>query len=378
MIQDYVKVLKTNSQPDSNQSLEGDTTLKITGQPVLSDGYVDDYIVTVSYYDTANDGAPDNPDFFDEIVAPSINPSTKLVFFQQTVDFDNLQRYLLVDHGVVNTDYQTKLAIELALDGYLAGQMFYAWNNVSTSSIISQTFYQLVVDVNGVKSIVDVSNTWLARTGRQDLYFQYRHNSPLTNRIDPGTTNIIDLYVVTQEYYTSYQNWIKDSTGTVSKPLPPSIDQLTTDYANLQTYKMISDNLIVNSVDFKPLFGAKADPALRGIIKVIKAQNSSASDSEVKNLVVSYMDAYFDIANWNFGDTFYFSELGSYVHQQIGDIVSSVVIVPLDPTKSFGDLYEIRSAPNQIFVNAATVNDIQVITALTSTNLNTAPGSGVI
>ena len=46
--------------------------------------------------------------------------------------------------------------------------------------------------------------------------------------------------------------------------------------------------------------------------------------------------------------------------------------------KFFGDLYEIRSAPNQIVVNAATVNDVEVIQALTSTNLRTAPGSGVI
>ena len=90
------------------------------------------------------------------------------------------------------------------------------------------------------------------------------------------------------------------------------------------------------------------------------------------------MDAYFNIANWNFGDTFYFSELASYIHSQIGDIVSSVVLVPLNPQKSFGDLYEIRSAPNQIFVNGATVNDIEVISALTSTNIQTAPGSGVI
>jgi hypothetical protein len=55
-----------------------------------------------------------------------------------------------------------------------------------------------------------------------------------------------------------------------------------------------------------------------------------------------------------------------------------VVLVPVDSQKSFGDLYEIRSAPNQIFVNGATVNDVEVITALTSTNLQTAPGSGVI
>lgn len=377
-IQDYVNVLKTNSKPDSNQPMEGDTILKITGQPILSDGYVDDFIVTVSYYDAANDGAPDDPDFFDEVVAPTVNPNTKLVFFQQTVDFDNLQRYLLVAGGTVNVDYQTKKQIELILDQYLAGQMFYAWNDIPGNDIVQQNFYQLVVDSNGVKSLADVTNTWLARVGRQNLYFQYRHNAPVSNRIDPSTTNIIDLYVVTLEYYTAYENWIKDSTGTVAQPIPPSIDQLTTDYANLQTYKMISDNLIVNSVEFKPLYGAKADPSLRGIIKVVKAQNTSASDSEVKNLVINYMDTFFDIANWNFGDTVYFSELASYIHQNAGDVVSSVVLVPLDTGKAFGDLYEIRCAPNQIPVNAATVNDVEIITALTSTNLRTAPGSGVI
>ena len=87
---------------------------------------------------------------------------------------------------------------------------------------------------------------------------------------------------------------------------------------------------------------------------------------------------YFSIDKWNFGDTFYFSELSAYLHATLGDLISSVVLVPLNPQKSFGDLYEIRSAPNQIFVNAATVNNIEVIQALTSTNLRTAPGSGVI
>jgi len=70
--------------------------------------------------------------------------------------------------------------------------------------------------------------------------------------------------------------------------------------------------------------------------------------------------------------------LAAYIHSQIGTIVSSVVLVPVNPQKSFGDLYEIRSAPNQIFVNAANVNNVEVITALTSTNIRTAPGSGVI
>ena len=100
--------------------------------------------------------------------------------------------------------------------------------------------------------------------------------------------------------------------------------------------------------------------------------------SEIKNAVVQSLNDYFTIDKWNFGDTFYFSELAAYIHREIGTLVSSVVLVPVNPQKSFGDLYEIRSAPNEIFVNAATVADVEVIDALTSTNLRTAPGSGVI
>jgi hypothetical protein len=141
---------------------------------------------------------------------------------------------------------------------------------------------------------------------------------------------------------------------------------------------MLSDNVIMNSVTFKPLFGNKATNDLRATIKVIKAANSTASVSEIKNLVVTYMNEYFSIDKWDFGLTFFFSELAAYLHKELGDIISTVVLVPQDPLKSFGDLYEIRCQPNEIFVNAATVNDIEVIDALTSSELRTAPNSGVV
>jgi hypothetical protein len=368
-IRDFVRVLKVNSQPDSNRSLSSDVTLRIIDQPVQPDGFVDDYQVVVSYQDSDLDGVPDNPDFFDEIVAPDVDSNTKLVFFQRTVDFDNLERYLLVESGRVNAEYATLYDIELVKGEYLPDQVFYAYQD--------QMFYVLAITGTGNRVLVE-DNTYTVKTGRQDLYFQYRHNSPLTNRIDPGSSNIIDLYLVTAEYYTAYRNYITDSTGTIPEPERPTIDQLTTAYSGLQDYKMISDNMVMNSVVFKPLFGAKAAPALRATIKVIKAANSTASDSEVRTAVVANIDAYFAIENWDFGNTFYFSELAAYLHSQIGTLVSSVVLVPLDSGKSFGDLYEIRSAPNEIFVNAATVNNIQVIDALTATNIRTAPGSGVI
>jgi len=377
VVRDYVNVLKINSQPDSNSPLPDDTVLPIIAQPVLTDGLTDDFQVVVSFDTRPGSTIPVNPDFFDDLVAPGTDANNKLVFFQQTVDFDNLQRYLLVQNDIVNSTYPTQATILLVLDQYNIGQVFYAYAQYPTQVITDQIFYTLTLNNAGNRTLT-VNTTYVARIGRQDLYFQYRHNSPLTNRIDPGSTNIIDVYVVTNEYYTSYQNWLRDVTGTVTEPSPPTLDELTTSYAGLDTYKMISDNLIINSVDFQPLFGRKADTALRATIKVIQNSQSTASNSEIRNLVVATMETYFDLAAWNFGDTFYFSELAAFIHQQIGDVVSSVVLVPLNPQKSFGDLYEIRSAPNQIFVNGATVNDVEVITALTSTNLQTAPGSGVI
>ena len=383
VIKDYVNVLSINTMPGTTAAMPSDNVLTIIDQPVLSDGLVDDFQVEVSF-SKINDSSPVNPDFFYDITGawPGLYNSTlnstplPYVFFQATVDFDNLQRYLLVNSGTVDSEYPTLAAIQAVQTQYVTGTVFYAYNEVDSRGLY-QVFYRLGVDSLG-NPVLTLDTSYLAQVGRQGLKFQYRHNSPLTSRIDPGSTNIIDLYVVTNDYHTAYTNWLQDTTGTVAKPSQPTIDQLTTAYTGLQQYQMISDNVILNSVDFQPLFGQKADSALRATIKVIQNSQSTASVSAIKSLVVANMNAYFNLAAWNFGDTFYFSELSAYIHQNIGDIVSSVVLVPLNPQKSFGDLYEIRSAPNQIFVNGATVNDIEVITALTSTNLQTAPGSGVI
>jgi hypothetical protein len=185
VIKDFINVLAMNSQPDSTDSLQSNIYMTIIGQPVESDGYVDDFQVLVSYRDNDSDGVPDNPDFFTEIVAPTVNPTSKLVFFEQIVDFDNLQRYVLVEPGRVNTDYATLTQLELVKTEWTPGQIFYTTTD--------QIFYELTLTTTGARELVEL-NTWIARTGRQALYFQYRHNSPLTHRIDPGTTNIIDLY----------------------------------------------------------------------------------------------------------------------------------------------------------------------------------------
>jgi hypothetical protein len=363
VIKDFVRVLKTNSKPDSNSPLPGDISMEIIGQPVQSDGFVNDFQVVVSYRDSDSDGVADNPDFFNEIVAPAVNPNSKLVFLQLTTDANDTENYLPVASGIVNSTYATKDAIELVKSQFINGQIFYAYE--------SGLFYELLIsNVNGIiQRIIVPRADFIVQVGRQDLYFQYRHNSGLTNVIDPGITNIIDVYIVNQEYYTAYQNYIKDTTDSVPEPAPPTINELSLAYSGLNDYKMISDNMILNSVVFKPLFGAKAVPELRGTIKVVRASKTTASISEIKSRVVASINEYFTIDKWDFGNSFFFSELAAYLHKELGSIISSVVLVPLNPLKSFGDLYEIRSAANEIFVSAATVSDIEVIDALTQSNI---------
>jgi hypothetical protein len=208
--------------------------------------------------------------------------------------------------------------------------------------------------------------------GRSDIQFHYRHNSPETNRINPSVTNIIDIFLVVDSYHNAYVKYIQDTTNTITEPSVLTISELTVLYKSLQDNKMLSDNIILNSVRFKSLFGSKSESKLQAEISVVKERSSLVSDSEIKSRVISSVNEFFDIGNWDFGDTFYFSELSAYLHDQLGDIIGTVVLIPKDSSKKFGDLYEIRSKSDEIFISSATVDDVNVIDSLTSTNLNGA------
>jgi hypothetical protein len=368
ILQDFVKMLVTNTQPNSNYALSNPISTSIVGQTVESDGYINDFEVEIASIDVNNRSIIENPDFFNEITG-YVTGSTNIgvyAFFETIQDAINLSRQDLIASTIVSYQYSTTTQIEIVKYEYPVGQLFYAYSeNVFYITVqdptISTPFFTLVVQPQ-----------YSMKPGRQGLQFQYRHNSNNTTRIDPATTNIIDLYVVTQSYYTQYQNWIQDTTNTVPLPLRPTINQLSNEYSQIQDYKMLTDSAILNSVVFKPLFGPKAASALRATIKVIKNSNTNASDSEIRSAVLTQMNTYFNINNWNFGDTFYFSELSAYIHTNIGDLVSSCVLVPNDPSLHFGDLYEIKCLPYEIFANAATSNDVIVIAALTPAELQIA------
>jgi len=356
-VNDFVKVLKTNSSPNQTSRLPADVMLDIIGQDTEVDGFVDNFKVRVSYMDSDSDSVADTPAFFTDVVS-----STDEVFLQKMVDRDNLERVVPLSPGSVTTLYPTKNEVEIVKFQYVVGTLFYTRSD--------QKYFDLVYDVNGNKVLSERTDI-IMRNGRGSLQFQYKHNSPSSRRIDPGVTNIIDLYVVLGAYYEAFKQYLQDSTGSVPLPRPPSVDELTTLFSGLRDYKMMSDNLVVNTVRFKAIIGSKADPRLQATIKVVKFSNSTVSDSDIKSRVISAINEYFDIENWDFGATFYFSELSAYLHRRVGDAVSSVVLVPKtgDP---FGSLYEIRSEPDEIFMSAATVVDVEVTTSLTPSVLRTA------
>jgi hypothetical protein len=365
IIQDFINVLAINSQFGSNSSLGLDIKMNILGQTVESDGYVNDFQVEVATTDVNNRQLILNPDYFNEITGYQNNNVNVgvYVFFETVQDPINLTRQYVIPSSDVVYIYPNKSQIEVNKYDYPLGTLFYAYTE--------NKFYKTIQDQTKTTPVYILTEQlqYSMKPGRQGLSYQYRHNSNNTTRIDPVTTNIIDLYVVTQAYYTAYQNWIVDTTNTIPKPNVPTIGELQQEYGQIQNYKMLSDAVILNSVVFKPLFGAKADSALRSTVKVVKAPNVNASDSEIRSAVLSAMNNYFNINFWDFGDTFYFSELTAYLHATVGELISSVVLVPNDPSMSFGDLYEIKCMPYEIFVNAATANNVVVIPALTPAEL---------
>lgn len=212
-------------------------------------------------------------------------------------------------------------------------------------------------------------NDTITELNRLPLYFKWSHYSPIDQRIDPAPTNIIDMIVITNAFYNDMTVWKANAGSIATIPAAPTTEDLRIQFADLDQYKMISDSMIWNSGTFKILFGTQASTELQATIKVVKAPSSSVSDNEVKTLVIQAIDTYFDIRNWDFGETFFWSELSAFIHQQLVLIISSVVIVPNNADSQFGNLFEIVAGPTQLFMSTATVNNVQIVANFTNQNL---------
>jgi hypothetical protein len=199
------------------------------------------------------------------------------------------------------------------------------------------------------------------------LDFMWQHYTPDANLIDPSVSNIHDAYILSQGYYASMMNYVRGITNI--EPSPPSPLELRTSYGYMLENKMLSDTIVLHPGKVKLLFGALADQKLRAKFRVVLAPTSTMSAERVKQEVINVVNAYFTVSNWDFGDTFYATELLSLIHQALPTQIASVVIVPTYSVNSFGSLFTINSGLDEILQSCASVSDVEIVSALTPTVL---------
>jgi hypothetical protein len=239
--------------------------------------------------------------------------------------------------------------------------------------INGQLFYFYDPSINVIKSWVSadvafkLETDYFARAGRSGLSFHYVHNSGNDRRLDPSKSNIIDIYVLTTGYDNAIRSWLLGNTAT--EPLPPTSYSLEQNYsANLEPIKAISDEIIFHSVKYKVLFGSNAVTGLQAKFKAVRNSNKPTTDNDLKTRILTAINEFFALENWDFGQSFYFSELSTYVMNRLTPDITNFVVTPKS-VGSFGSLYEVACQSNEIFINGAGISDIEIIDAVTASQL---------
>jgi len=355
-VKDTVKILKTNSIVSTGNSIGYPINWQVVDTITEADGYQDNRKVKVGFYDDDDDGVVDNPDIFDIIVEPDTNPTTKFVFFEKYISYNNIERYKpYASSNFVVSLNETDITLSSAT--YSNGQLFYFYDGAE----------DVIKKYDSTTNTLSTTTDYIARRGRSTLSFQYKHNAGQQTRIDPSVSNIIDVYLLERTYDNLYRIWLQDG-GT--KPIPSTADRLRISYAGtLNPLKSLSDQIIYHPVKYKILFGTTADEELQATFKVVKNPKTKVTDAVIKTRVIQAINEFFALDNWDFGDTFYFTELAAYVHNRLAPALLTVVIVPNQSGQGFGSLFQIQSAADEIFISGATVNDVSTITALGANQL---------
>lgn len=210
---------------------------------------------------------------------------------------------------------------------------------------------------------------FIQKDARVDINYHWKHYAPDDNRIDPSKTNLIDMYVLTNSYKTEVDVWLKQANGS-EFPKPPTSVELKEMFVDVENKTVISDSMIWHSASYLKLFGDNADADYRADFKVIKLPNSKLSDDEIRQQVISITNDFFSVDNWDFGESFYFTELATYIHINLSTEIASIVIVPQNPSSKFGELFEIPCESNQLFVNTASVDNVIIVNSLAKSNIN--------
>lgn len=353
---DKITVLNINNQPDSNVPFNRDFDWEVAKEYRNNEGYVEPKKILLKFFDSDDDGIIDNPDVFEVLVNQEINIKDKLVFLQATESEQGVKNFVYVSKEDIGVKVFNKKEDLGPLTQYDDKDLFYY-----IKEDIFEIFDRETVSLN-------FTTNFKARVGRDSLKFQYLHSADQNNRIDPSASNIIDTYLLTRGYDSRFRLWLQDEIN--EKPLPPSSDNLFITFGReLEDIKSVSDEVIYHPVRYKVLFGRKANEELKATFKIVKNPGLVINDNDLKSRVIRSVNRFFALDNWEFGDTFYFSELSSFVVNELAPDLSSFVLVPNQDNQSFGSLYQIDSEPDEIFISGATVDDVEVIDSITADRL---------
>ncbi|NBP58025.1 hypothetical protein EBU71_16100, partial [bacterium] len=367
VIKDQVSVLSINTavtpttavNTSTYGSLGYDYKWQIDAPIIEPDGYTEPKKIRVSFYDFNNLGQITDPDSFNNIVEPlTVSQQTgykdKFVYFYKLGDG---LRYELTSTNILSYPTESDVTFTPA-----DGDLFYFYDpsvnvvkSYSTSSLLVSN-YPWVYE-----------SKYFAFPGRSNLKFAYDHKAIETRRIDPSKTNLMDIYLLTKSYDTDFRNWLISDEGL--EPLAPTSQSLEILYGSTLTpIKAISDELVFHPVSYKILFGNRASPALQATFKAVRNSSRPTSDNDLKARILDAISNFFAIENWEFGQSFYFTELSTYVMNIMSPDITNFVIVPKQ-NSNFGSLFEIKCQGNEVFISSASATDIEIIDSLTATEI---------
>jgi len=356
---DKIDILSINTTQGYTFAYNRDFTWAIQDAYRDIEGYVDTKKIIVTYLDSDDDGVVDDPELFDLLVDfdnSEVDNEDKILFQERYYTSDGVENYRYFpnnENTILIVQNEGSIAPYSSRD---EGQIFYL--------LEEKVFKKLNKSANNTTLVID----YRAYEGRSNLKFHYAHVADSNYRIDPAVSNLIDTYVLTKSYDRQLRIWLKEE-NTI-KPLPPSNDQLYREYGSkINAIKSISDEVIYHPARYKILFGPKATEDLQVTFKIVKNKEVVVNNNELKADIISTIDKFFDLDNWDFGETFFFQELSAYILTQLSPKLTSFLMVPKQETQSFGSLFQIKSEPDEILISGAVVDDIEIIDEITAASL---------
>ena len=354
VVKDQVKILGINTSSDLLFPLKQDVSFEISDTIKYDDGYQSTDEIKIAFMDSDSDGVIDNPEAFEKIVGLDLD--LKFLFFTESTDVAGNKIKQFVDNSNNSIAIIQKESL-VNVNDYVDGALIYFYD--SDENVVKR--------VDKSTNTLVLESTYSANIGRAGLKFQYIHNANVDRRIDPSSSNIVDVYLLTRSYDTAFRNYLA---GAAVKPEEPNSDSLRITFgSNLDLIKSISDEIIYHPVSYKVLFGSTADVKLQAKFKIVKNANKLINDNDLKVRIINAINEFFDINNWDFGDRFYVSEMITYVVNTVAPDISNMVILPRQLTQSFGSLFEIQSRVDEIFVSGATVDDIEIVSSISASEL---------